>query len=47
MNPRLTDTSGFEEVPSQLDTALALVPEYKEASKEEEPLELLGDSPGA
>jgi hypothetical protein len=32
----MTDTSGFEEVPSELDQALAIVPEY-DASKEEDP----------
>jgi hypothetical protein len=36
MANRFTDTSGFEEVPSELEKALAKVPEY-EASKEEGP----------
>ena len=41
---RMTDSSGFEEVPSELDKALALVPEY-EASKEEETLVITSDTP--
>ncbi|QIN93830.1 hypothetical protein SEA_ALAKAZAM_7 [Microbacterium phage Alakazam] len=41
---RLTDTEGFEEVPSEIDQALALVPEY-DASKEEETRVITGDTP--
>jgi hypothetical protein len=39
-NKRFKDSSGFEEVPSEMDKALALVPEY-DASKEEEPSKTL------
>ncbi|AXQ52870.1 hypothetical protein SEA_NEFERTHENA_6 [Microbacterium phage Neferthena] len=41
---RFTDSSGFEEVSSELDKALALVPEY-DASKEEETRVITGDTP--
>lgn len=42
MTNRMTDTSGFEEVPSELEQALQQVPEYTaeahKTSKEEDPL---------
>lgn len=41
---RFTDSSGFEEVPSELEEALAKVPEY-DASKEEETRVITGDTP--